>query len=370
MAASPLPPLRTPNGVPGNRPARGPGWAQFVLRAPLFWKLLLPQLALVAILLGGFAATLPTLTSHRGVLVLVLVGGPVLTITLSAWILRVALRPIHDLTETGVRVAHGDWSARAPESPFADRRVERLGAVLNEMLDALGEARMAQRKMSRQVLEGEEREREHIAHELYAGTAQTLAGVLIRLRVLRMALHDGDPDPVLDEVVSEVRQALEEVRAVARRLRPPELDELGVRAALEAHARPLSAAWDTPVHFHGVIPEDRLDAGARLALFRIVQEAVTNAVVHAGATAVDVRFSDRGEWFRTEVSDDGAGFDADEGLGLVGMRERADYVLGRLAVQSSLGQGTCIRFDLPWSPPDELAEPTSSPRLNVKLAHG
>ncbi len=298
----------------------------------------------------------------QGTLFALLIGGPAVTALLSVWVFRVALRPIRALTETAERLREGDWDVRAEPSSLADHRVERLGLVLNEMLDAMDEARRLQREGSRRVLDAEERDREEIAHELYAGTAQTLAGVLIRLRVLGRAISHGDPAPVLDEVTSEVRTALEEVRTVARRLRPPELDELGILAALEAHARQLMETEDAApeIVFDGDVPDEDLDPGARLALFRIVQEAVTNAVIHAEASQVRVEFSVRPEAFRAAIVDDGIGFDprsalpsTDSRLGLVGMRERADYVGGSVTVLSRLGLGTLVRLDVPWG----LTEP-------------
>jgi signal transduction histidine kinase len=198
-----------------------------------------------------------------------------------------------------------------------------------------------------------------------------LAGVLIRLRVLVAAVDGGDALPMLDEVTSQVRLALEEVRAVARRLRPPELDELGVRAALEAHARRLKEGSGISIHIEGAVPEQALDPGARLALFRIVQEGLTNAVLHAGASRVDVRFEARPDLFRAEVVDDGSGFEpeaaepsTDSHLGLVGMRERADYVQGVFRVLSTPGHGTVLRLDLPWAPSEPPAEfPASTLRV-------
>jgi signal transduction histidine kinase len=311
----------------------------------------------------------PTIETDRAFLT-VLVVGPILSALIAAWALRLALRPIHTLTETARRVQLGDWSARAEPSPLADHPVEQLGLVLNEMLDAMDHARRTQRQVSSLVLDAEEREREQLAHEIYAGTAQTLAGVLIRLRVLARALVTGDPGPVLDEVTSEVRTALKEVQAVARRLRPPELDELGIRAALEAHGRRLTDGRGPSIAFEGDIQDEDLDPGARLALFRIVQEEMTNAVVHSGATRVRVEFTTRPDAFRADIVDDGVGFDpssatpaTDSHLGLVGMRERADYVGGVFTVRSEPGSGTSVRLDLPWG----LSEPPVDPPISSRV---
>ena len=365
----PVTPARNP--LRDSPPAHQGGWAGSVLRAPLFWKLLLPHVVLLVLALAVVVAALPA-ADTVGALVGLVVGGPIVTVAFSAWVVHWVLRPVNALTETAHRVSEGDWSARAPTSALADHRLERLARVFNEMLDEFAHDRVNQRALSQWVLAAEEREREQVAHELYAGTAQTLAGILIRLRVLRSALNEGDPDPVLEEVVSEVRRALEEVRTVARRLRPPELDELGVRAALEAHARGLSEDARIPIDLDGDVPEQDLGPGARLALFRIVQEGLTNAVLHAQASEVQVRFYTLPDAFRAEVQDDGIGFDpaeaeptTDSRLGVVGMHERADYVRGHLEIRSEHGHGTLVRLDLPWA----LTEPPTDPVTPQPLHH-
>ncbi len=375
MKATPAPPEFPRVTARSASVAPRPTWLRAALRAPLFWKIFVPQAALLGGLVAFMAAAVPRVTSPGGIVGVVGLGV-VVTAALSAWIIHLALNPIHALTEAARRAADGEVAVRAPDSAHADPRIAGLTAVFNEMLECLERTRADQRDGSRRVLAAEERERERIAHELYAGTAQTLAGVLIRLRILERAQDRGDPRPVFEEVQSEVRSALEEVRAVARRLRPPELDELGVRAALEAHARQLEESFGVPVAFHGDLPEDLLDPGARLALFRIVQEASTNAVQHSGASRVDVRFRSRRTAFCAEVVDDGSGFDpasavpsTDAQLGLVGMRERAEYVRGRFSIDSTPGGGTVLRLDLPWAPTEPLPEAPFAPALELDLAH-
>jgi signal transduction histidine kinase len=325
-----------------------------LVRVPLFWKLYGAQVAVLTLVLAVSVRVLPGREPGAGLLLVVVLTFS-LSAALSAWVLRRALRPVEDLTETARRVTEGDWRARAPRSPFADDRMERLGRVLNEMLDAVALAHHTQRDLSRRVLESEERERERIAHELYAGTAQTLAGLLVRLRVLARQLDPEIEDTGIDEITDELRTALQEIRSVARRLRPPELDELGVRSALEAHARTLTDDGDVHVAFVGTVPEARLSSDARLGLFRIAQEAITNAVEHGRPSRIDVAFHTTANGLRVEVVDDGRGFDVPPGgrladfanLGLVGMRERAEYAQGNLTISSTPGEGTRVNLILP-----------------------
>jgi two-component system sensor histidine kinase UhpB len=340
--------------APGAARTSPSGWRGALLRIPLFWKLYGAQVVVLTLVLAVSVKVLPGQDPGAGLLLVVVLTFS-LSAALSAWVLRMALRPVQDLTDTARRVTQGDWRVRAPRSPFADERMERLGQVLNEMLDAVALAHRSQRDLSRRVLESEERERERIAHELYAGTAQTLAGLLVRLRILSRQVDPEVDRSGIEEITAELRTALQEIRSVARRLRPPELDELGVRSALEAHARTLTEGSDVQVRFTGDVPEERLDSDARLGLFRITQEAITNAVEHGRPDRIDIAFHPTANGLRVEVVDDGSGFEVPAGgrladfanLGLVGMRERAEYAQGNLMISSTPGVGTRVSLLLP-----------------------
>jgi len=329
------------------------------LRVSLFWKITLANLALVVVAAlvgagltnalgrpgdGAFAAAGVAL----GALVLVT------SVVVNAALVRLALSPLGDLHEVARRVGEGNEDARAPESLVADSQLQSLAQVFNEMLDALSANRARQLELARRVLESEERERQRIAHELYSGTAQTLAGVLVRLRIAERHLTSG-ADGSMHEIREEVVSALEEIRGVARRLRPPELDELGVRAALEAHARSLNERTRIEVRFEGSVPE--LSRESSLALFRIGQEAISNVVLHSGAETLKIRFSTEGDSVVADFEDDGHGFDlgsalahTGESLGLFGMHERAGYVQGELSLESGPGRGTRVRVVIPARP--------------------
>jgi two-component system, NarL family, sensor histidine kinase UhpB len=336
-----------------------PSLVRRFLAMPLFWKITLANLVEVAggalvgaALLRGFARPGNGELAAVGVVlaVLVLVTGVVLNVVL----VKVALSPLAALEETARRVVHGESAARAPGSPVADPDLTRLGTVFNDMLDTVSANRARQIELARRVLESEERERQRIAHELYSGTAQTLAGVLVRLRIAERHLTSG-ADGSMHEIREEVVSALEEIRGVARRLRPPELDELGVRAALEAHARSLNERTRIDVRFEGSIPA--LSRESSLALFRIGQEAISNVVLHSGAESLKIRFSSEGDTVVAEFEDDGHGFDlgaalahTGESLGLFGMHERAGYVQGELSLESGPGRGTRVRVVIPTNP--------------------
>lgn len=330
-----------------------------MLRLSLFWKILLANGVLIALAAGvGACLAAGVGRSASGPMAVAAVVGCLLVLLTSvfvdAWLVRLALSPLRSLEEVAARIGRGEMDARAPGSLVADVRLRRVTDTFNEMLDALSANRTRQQELARRVLESEERERQRIAHELYSGTAQTLAGVLVRLRIAERHLSSG-ADGSISEIREEVVSALEEIRGVARRLRPPELDELGVRVALEAHARSLGEGRRIEVRFNGDVPP--ISRESSLALFRIVQEALSNAVLHSGADTVDVRFSREGDTVVTEIVDDGHGFDlgtalaqTGQSLGLFGMHERAGYVQGELSLESGPGRGTRVRVVIPSTP--------------------
>jgi signal transduction histidine kinase len=303
----------------------------------------------VVVLLGDAGGG--TLTAAA---ILAAVAVVVVSVVVNAGLVHLALTPLAELEATARQVAEGDVEARTAPTPLADRGMRGLIEVFNHMLDCLSLNRRRQRELARRVLESEERERQLIAHELYSGTAQTLAGVLVRLRMAERHLTSASNGSIR-EIREEVVQALEEVRGVARRLRPPELDELGVRVALEAHARSIGEGKRMEFDFQGEVPP--LSRESSLALFRIVQEAISNAALHSGADTVRVVFSQEGANVVVEVVDDGRGFDPEEtlaraarSLGLFGMHERAGYVQGELSLESGLGRGTRVRVVIPTDP--------------------
>lgn len=336
-----------------------------VLGLPLFLKILLAN-TLIATVAGATGLALAHGLTGGSVTGTVLFASVVfvaatfvLGAVLNAALIRLALSPHAALVATAERVRRGEYGARAPLSALADRSTAGLIRVFNRMLDSVQSTRLRQRELALRVLQAEERERGRIAHELYGGTAQTLAGVLVRIRLAGRLRQDADAeagdDVFQDEIHRQVALALDEIRSVARRLRPPELDELGVRPALEAHARTLTGGRGPDVVFRGSIPEAALGRDAALALFRITQEAVTNAVRHAGASRVEVVFEPRPTGLLAEVSDDGHGFDVRElftgtepNLGVTGMRERAVYVGGTFSIDSAPDGGTRVRTIVPW----------------------
>lgn len=331
-----------------------------LLRIPLFYKILIANAAIVIIgtaigiaLAAAYVRDAPERPVAELVGVLAAVGVAV-SVGVNALILRLALSPIQLLERTAGCVQRGELDARAPLSPLADRELERLTRTFNGALDATEAYRERLREVARRSLRAAEEERKRIARELHDETAQTLAALLLRIRVARGRPGAEPLLPLLDEMRSEIGEALEGVRRFARGLRPPALEELGLAPALESHARALAEATGTEIALEAAALDGMLSPEAELALYRIVQEALSNVVRHADARQVSVRLAvGRGAVVAT-VEDDGRGFTATEemrseggGLGLFGMRERAAYLGGAVEIRSQPGSGTVVRAEIP-----------------------
>ncbi|MEX2570458.1 MAG: sensor histidine kinase [Gemmatimonadota bacterium] len=345
-----------------GRPRAGGPW-QRLLRIPLFYKILIANATIV--LVGTIAGTLLMAAFVRAGsefplvwVVLMALAGVTVTILVNAIILKLALRPLRLLEDTAARVQSGDLGARVPFSPLRDREMGRLTGTFNGMLDNLESLRQRLSGVAARALNAEELERKRIARELHDDTAQSLAALLIRLRLIRSADDPEIREATLDDFRTEIGEALERIRRFARGLRPPALDELGLVPALESHVRGLSESVGVAIRVEADPIEEMLTHQAELALYRIAQEALSNAVRHGEPEGVVVRIKREPRAVVLTVTDDGAGFsmeevrDSDErGLGLFGMQERAGYVGGNVRIRSEPGKGTEVRAAIPMAVP-------------------
>jgi two-component system sensor histidine kinase UhpB len=343
-----------------DRAAPGPSVIRSLLRVPLFYKILIANAVIVVLgAVAGTAVTREFVRGSEGVPTVAFVGtlaaaGVAVTVLVNALILRLALTPLKLLEQTAARVQAGDLEARVPASALTDRQLERLTGTFNSMLDNLDVYRSRLREVAARALDAEEAERKRIARELHDDTAQTLAALLIRLRVLRGSEPSGARADALDQFRAELAEALERIRRFARGLRPPALDELGLVPALESHVRALEESVGLGIRMEAEPLGELLSPQAELALYRITQEALSNVLRHAEATLVELRIRQDGEQVEVRVEDNGRGFRLEEvldedtgGLGLFGMQERAAYVGGRVEIESEPGAGTRVRAAVP-----------------------
>jgi two-component system, LuxR family, sensor kinase FixL len=209
------------------------------------------------------------------------------------------------------------------------------------------------RNFSEGALQATEEERQRIARELHDDTAQRLATLILRVRRLaderdphaRTALHE--------QIREEIVDAAEGVKRMARGLRPPEIEELGLALAITAHVRSLREAAHFEVDTDLGAVDHALNVTAKLALYRIVQEALSNARRYSGEQRARVRLFMEDGTVVAEITDVGRGFlhsqavESGGGLGLVGMKERAAMVGGRLTIETEPGEGTTVRATVP-----------------------
>ncbi|MEU0899676.1 HAMP domain-containing sensor histidine kinase [Streptomyces massasporeus] len=312
---------------------------------PLFWRIFLLNalvlIAATALLLGPVTVSTPVLLTEAAVLTV----GLAAMLVANALLLRVGLAPLQRLTRAMTTIdllRPGQRPAVGGQGEVAE-----LITTFNIMVDRLEEERATS---SARVLSAQEAERRRVAQELHDEVGQSLTAVLLELK--RVA---GQAPPGLREDVHQVqettRAGLDEVRRIARRLRPGVLDELGLASALKSLATDFGGPCLSVRH--------RLDADlpplgreAELVLYRVAQEGLTNVARHARARHAEIVLRRTGTGVELCVRDDGHGTGgAAEGAGVRGMRERALLVGAGLALGPGPGGGTEVRLTVPVPTP-------------------
>jgi two-component system sensor histidine kinase UhpB len=271
----------------------------------------------------------------------VLTVGLAVILTANALLLRRSLAPIDALTAVMGRVDLLRPTDRLAERGNGD--LTRLIGTFNAMIDRLEAERTAS---SAHALAAQEGERQRIARELHDEIGQSLTAVLLALK--RAA--DRAPGELRDElraVQETVRGSLDEVRQVARRLRPGVLEDLGLQSALSALVTEFTDATGVPVVRTSGAALPELEGDVELVLYRIAQEGLTNVARHARASRVELVLDATPDAVRLSISDDGRGGVVDEGAGIRGMRERALLVGADLTVSSVAGSGTRVALTVP-----------------------
>jgi signal transduction histidine kinase len=210
-------------------------------------------------------------------------------------------------------------------------------------------ARVA-RDALRRAVEGQELERRRLARELHDETGQALTSILLGLSALEEANDSDALRTATQEVRDLVVATLQDVRRLAVELRPAALDDFGLAAALERLTENFAEQTGLAVELESGLGEERLPADIETVLYRLVQEALTNVVKHAHAERVSIVLQRKERAVSAVIEDDGRGLSdgrGQEGLGLVGMRERVALVNGRLRIESSANAGTTLLVEVP-----------------------
>jgi two-component system sensor histidine kinase UhpB len=213
---------------------------------------------------------------------------------------------------------------------------------------ALAQSADEQHRLSAATLSGQDSERRRLAFELHDGIGQTLAAALLHLGLAGRAERAGTD--ALQTGTALVRQAIDELRGLARDLHPPALAQQGLPLTLHALASSMSS--ERMLIVSEIQPPAVFDLGpaTSLALFRISQAALTNVATHSRARRATLRLRVSPVEAQLEIEDDGVGFHSAQtlhGVGLLGMRERAASLGGTIAIESELGRGTMIRATVP-----------------------
>jgi len=222
----------------------------------------------------------------------------------------------------------------------------------------LEEASAGLRQLTSRLESAEEEARSRISRELHDEFGQTLTAAKINLQMLRSTAKDPVVVQRLDDSVGMVDRMIRQARDIARGLRPPLLDEAGLVPALEDHLKALAKRSDVRIEFEATPGVANAPSGLNTPVFRIIQEAVNNALRHADAATIRVALRDEPDALRVVIEDDGVGFDPEvvgrrirrgEHLGLLGMTERVRNAGGTIDLESRPGAGSHIAVRIPFS---------------------
>lgn len=310
---------------------------------PLYWRVFL--LNAVVFVAGTTVLALSPATVSSPVLAteaLVLACGLAVMLVANAVLLRVGLAPLERLTHLMKTIDLLRPVQRLPTTGGAE--VATLIRTFNEMLHRLEVERSAS---SGRALSAQEAERHRIAQELHDEIGQSLTAILLELK--RTA--DQAPEHLREELLhtqETARQSLDEIRRIARRLRPGVLEDLGLSSALTALATDFSRHTGLPVQRRLDTTLPTLSREQELVLYRVAQECLTNVARHADASQVQLELHEAGTSVVLRIADDGRGLDnAPEGAGIRGMRERALLIGADFELDTGRRSGLEVRLKVP-----------------------
>jgi two-component system sensor histidine kinase UhpB len=348
-----------------------------LLALPVLFKVLIANsvVILVGATLGTYLATRIQQPNGPAILIGFITIGWLVSVLINFVLLKIAFHPLTQLRETMKRIQAGNPSLRAPltgQDPEADQ----LAEAFNTMLETLADAA---RTRATQILTAQEQERKRIARELHDETSQVLTSLLISLKVLEEAISSEEARQRVEETRSLVHQTLRAIRNLSIDLRPSALDDLGLLPALRWYIKEYQQKCQIEVEFSASNFKERLPSELETALYRIVQEALTNTAKYAKATRVQISVVEEPGSVKATITDNGQGFDAqtvlklpwqERGLGLAGMHERAALLDGSLIITTEPGKGTTIEARIPLvrSVTDEAADKTTHHLSSVEPA--
>lgn len=283
-------------------------------------------------------------------IIVALVAG-VAALVVNLVVQRRRFAPLEQLIEEMEKV---DLSSPGPLLPDSidgvaeTHEVERIELAFLRMMRRLEAERL---RAGSAALRAQEQERARVARDLHDEVNQSLTGLLLRLEAVREAAPP-ELEPEIADTKALANQAMRELLSLARQLRPTALDDLGLAAAISGQVAQI-AGGGIEATFSQKGDFSDLGGDVQLVVYRVAQEALTNATRHSGAAriAVTLRYDEHD--VTLEVADDGRGFafaESEGGLGIAGMRERALLVGGELTIESRPGHGTTVHLFVPQRP--------------------
>src|SRR5437868_2946343 len=338
-----------------------------LLGIPVFYKVLFANSLIIFIgatggtwLASNLHNSRQTLATPTSLLIFVAVGWLV-SVLLNFVVLQIAFRPLMHLGRVMDLVQAGERSLRAPITGL-DPEADQLARTFNMMLEALDEA---SRQRASQIIKAQEQERKRIARELHDETSQVLTSLLISMAILEESITTQEARDRIADTRRLAHQTLRAIRNLSIDLRPSALDDLGLLPALRWYVKEYSQKCSIEVEFVASGFKQRLPPEMETALYRIVQESLTNTARHASASRVLITLKEDADAVYATITDDGCGFDVgavqksldlDRGLGLAGMNERALLLNGTVDVHAYPGQGTTIKVRIPLVPTEEAVQ--------------
>src|SRR3954447_16434882 len=296
--------------------------------------------AAVVLALGPVTISSPVQTGE----LVVIVAGFATTMVVSLVLLRRTLQPLETLKDTMRRIDPLSPGRRV-DVAGADADVAELALAFNEMLDRL---ELERRESGRMALSVQEAERRRGARELHDEGGQTLTAMLLQIEGLAADVPEAQRRE-FDELRETARIGAEDVRRIARRLRPEALEELGLQAALLTLVGIFSDQSELRID-HRIARPHELSVEQELVIYRVAQEALTNIIRHAAARHAELSLTADDHAVVLQIADDGRGIGDDEmesSYGIRGMRERALLIGATLSIDSARGQGTRVTLRVP-----------------------
>ncbi|REE91492.1 two-component system sensor histidine kinase DegS [Paenibacillus taihuensis] len=274
--------------------------------------------------------------------------------------------------ETYLRARRDELQQRVRGVEKSIERAESIASQINVVLEYLSgdltqvtrilESAKNRQQIGLKIILAQEEERKRIAREIHDGPAQSLANIVLRTEIAERMLLKQEFQIVQEELIdlkSQVRSGIEEIRKIIFNLRPMALDDLGLVPTLRKYIQDFEEKSKIRTMFDTIGKEIRLPSAMEAGVFRMVQEAFTNAFKHANPSFVSLDITYQGQMMKIVVKDNGVGFNVDalesrisdsNHFGLIGMRERVELLDGRMEIESKINDGTKVIIHIPVNP--------------------